>query len=141
MSKKVDLFAYLNAISFNKENILTEETEKEYNPYMINRYLSAEFDTIFLANEMSLRTGIDKRMHFDFLRLAVPSRKRFFKYIKKDKIENELLIKKYYSCNHIKAKEYLEILTDEDIEYIKNKLDSGGVKDEVVRKPRKSKKI
>jgi hypothetical protein len=55
-------------------------------------------------------------------------KKRFSSWITKDKLKNLEYIKKYYGYNEEKASQTLDILTDEQINFIKSKLDTGGTK-------------
>ena len=63
-------FEFLNSINTTKKNLITDsDTEKEYNPFLVNRGLSNFIDTVFVANEMNQRHFMDKKMQYDFLHL------------------------------------------------------------------------
>lgn len=138
--KKIGLFDFLNSISHGNTNILDETNIKEYSPYMINRFLSAEQDTVELANLMNERPSLDKQMHYDFLRRIVPKRKRYFKYIKSEKLENEELIKQVFNYSTQKAREIMAILGPEDYEQIRQELEVGGVKQQENTRTRRTRK-
>jgi hypothetical protein len=55
-------------------------------------------------------------------------KKRFSSWITKDKIQNLQCIKEYYGYNDDKASQVLNILTQDQINFIKSKLDIGGTK-------------
>jgi hypothetical protein len=123
-----NLFDFVNSINYKKENILTEENQSQYVPYVVNKSLSYFIDTIFQANEMNVRHTSDKRLQFDFLLNSVRSKKRFSKWAKPEKLESIEVIKEYYGYNDERAKEVVNILCDADINKIKDKLDKGGAK-------------
>ena len=56
----------------------------------------------------------------------VRSRKRFSPWGKKKKIDDLELVKRYYGYSYEKAKQALEILTPQQINFIKDKLNTGG---------------
>ena len=123
---------YLNAINWSKVNLLDGDDltwEKKYPPYVINRCLSQHVDTILMANEMNQRHSISKRLQFHFLINSIRKRKRFGgKWVTTSRSNNLDLIKEYYGYSNTKAKVALDILTKEEINLIKLKLDKGGRK-------------
>ncbi len=103
--------------------------EKEtYNSYVVNKALSNHIDTIFYADEMNSRSNIDDKLQYDFYFYSVKKYKRPFVKWSKNKKDIYLdRIKEYYSCSDQVAKSYLEILTNEQICSIIERLDKGGV--------------
>ena len=67
-------------------------------------------------------------MQFDYFRFALRKRKRFSRWIKACEAENLEVIKEYFGYSAKKAKEALEILTNEDIEEIRKDICVGGTK-------------
>ncbi len=126
--RKSYLFDFLNSISFNKDNLLDSLEEKEYNAYMINRYLSFEPDTLMYAQEMNQRYYLPQMIQFDFLRFGIRKKKRFFKYIKKEKEENINIVKEYYGYSNKTAREALEILSEDELAYMQSRMEKGGKK-------------
>jgi len=127
MSDKLTIFDFLNDVTYNKKNLLTEDTEKDYNPFMMNRWLSMRIDTIMYAQEMNVNSHLPKNMQHDYYFYSLRKQKRRFDYVKHKK-QNEIdLIKEYYNCGESKAKQMLPIFTDDDLEYIKSKLYKGGI--------------
>jgi len=102
--------------------------EKEYIPFVVNKCLSYFPDTIFYANQINVRSSLDKKMQYDYLRLSVSKRKRFSKWFKEEKNDNIKLIQEYYGYSYRRAKEVLECFTDDNIRTIKDSLKTGGVK-------------
>jgi hypothetical protein len=120
-SKKLSPFDFLNAINYSKENLIVdEETEKQYQPFIVNRGLSNSMDTVIYANEMNSRPHIEKKAQFAFLRKTVTKRKRYDKWVKAEVIENLDLVKEAYGYSDRKALEALTILTPAQLEYIRN---------------------
>jgi|TARA_R110002020_G_scaffold221133_1_gene429156 hypothetical protein len=124
------LSEYLNAINHTKENLLDtedESVEKEYTPFVVNRCLSYFIDTVLYANEMNRYSGIDKKMQFDYLLRSIRKNKRYSKWLKRESVENLELVKEFYGYSDSKAREILDILSGDDVEFIRKKLDRGGV--------------
>ena len=121
---------YLNAINYTKEPLLDtddESVEKGYTPFVVNRCLSYFIDTVLYANEMNRRPETDKKMQFDYLQRSIRKNKRYSKWLKQESVENLDIIKQYYGYSDTKAKEVMDILTSDDIEYMRNQLNTGGV--------------
>jgi hypothetical protein len=122
------LFDFINDLSQNKKDVLTEENEREYSAYMINRFLSMNITTIMYANEMNMNGHLPKRMQYDYYLNSIKKQKRYFKYIKHKRQDDIDVIKEYHGYSEARAKEVLPIFTDEDIQYMKDRLNKGGVK-------------
>ena len=57
--KKISPFDFANSI-YNKDNLMIDErTEKEYNPFIVNRAMGFGKDTCIAANEMNARPHLD----------------------------------------------------------------------------------
>ena len=127
---KYELKHYLNSINYEKNNLMDEcpECENEYPPYIINRCLSGFIDTIMYANEMNINNFLDKKLQYDFYINIVRPKKRFTPWLKKEKLEDLELVKQYYGYNNEKARTALRILTEQQLEFIRTKLDKGGKK-------------
>jgi molecular chaperone DnaK (HSP70) len=141
--EKVDPFTFVNNITTrNTPNLIDQDPdlEKEYNPFLTNRAFSNFPDTLFMANEMNMRTHITKRMQYDFYKYVVRPGKRYAKWPKKDKEKLALieLVSEYYDCGKKTAQEYLAILTKSDLEIIKKEMDKGGVDNARSRKSSRS---
>ena len=123
-----ELKDWLNSINFNKKNLIEEDpsTIKDYAPYIINRCLSGNIDSILFANEMNKYSFLDKDMQYSFYLNSVRKRKRFSPWLRKDKVNDLECVKEYYGYSNEKAQQAMRILTKEQIKYIKQKLDTGG---------------
>ena len=122
-----DLKEYLNAINHTKENLMEDSfNERKYPAWVVNRALYAHSDMIFLVNEMNINNHLDSKLQFDFLLNSSRPRKRFAPWLKTSKIDNLDLVKEYFGYSDQKAQEALIILSDEELEYIRSKMNKGG---------------
>ena len=126
----MELKDWLNSINFNKENLIKGNTYivKEYPPYIINKCLSGHLDCILFANEMNKYHFLDKDMQYEFYINILRKRKRFSPWIRKDKVTDLDCVKKYYGYSNEKASQALKILSHEQLNFIKQRLDTGGKK-------------
>jgi len=120
-------FEYLKAINETKKDIMVDDVaEKEYNPFIINRGLSFFRDTILYANEMNRFHHLDHRLQYDFFINIIKKKKRWSKWIKPHEVDNLELIKEYYGYSNEKAKSILSLLSNEQIEQLKQRIYKGG---------------
>ena len=122
-------FEFIKSLSQTKDNFIkdTPSVEKDYKPFLINRGLSFFQDTILQVNEMNRNHYLDNKLQFDYLLNNIRPRKRWSKWLKPDKIDNLEVVKTYFGFGNEKAKDALEVLSNEDIEDIKSKLAKGGM--------------
>jgi len=120
-------FDFINAIHHGKDNLIVDDwSEKQYNPYIINKGLSYGHDTVIPANEMNSRPHLDKILQFHFLINIVRPRKRYNKWIKAEKIDDLEVVKEYHGYSTEKAKQVLPLLNSSIIEDMKRKITKGG---------------
>ena len=106
-----------------------EVWQKKYPAYIINRCLSMFWDTLPEANEMNGYHFLSNKVQFDFLLNSIRKKKRFGgRWLKQAKLKNLEYVKEYYGYSNEKAREAINILTDEQIEHIKLSLFKGGRK-------------
>ena len=122
----MELKDWLNSINLTKED-LSEEI-KTYPPYIINRCLSGHIDCIMFANEMNINHHLDKDMQYSFYLNTLRKKKRFSPWLRKEKVTDLECVKQYYGYSNEKASQALKILTKEQINFIKQRLDVGGTK-------------
>ena len=121
-----ELKDWLNSINFNKEDL--SDDIREYAPYIINRCLSGYLDCIMFANEMNRYHFLDKDMQYTFYLNTIRKKKRFSPWLRKDKVSDLEYVKRYYGYNNENAAQAMKILSNEQIEFIKQNLDIGGKK-------------
>ena len=129
MNNKHLLLDYLKTINETKQNLLDSEDsswEKEYPAWVVNHALYGHSDTLLLVNEMNIYNQLDNKLQYDFLLNSIRQRKRFAPWLKTSKIDNLDLVKEYFGYSDQKAKDALTLLTDDDLELIRSKLNKGG---------------
>lgn len=129
--KKVSPFDYINSINFTKVNMMSgtdndELAEKGYDPFLSNRGLSYFQDTILWANEMNINHHLGKKPQYLYLLNSIRPRKRFSKWAKKIEVDNLDVICEFYGCNTKRAHEILDILSSDQIQIMREKLQKGG---------------
>ena len=126
----MELKEWLNSINTNKNNLIDEDIdlEKKYPSYIVNRCMSGHIDAILLANEMNKRPNLPKKLQYDFFLNSIRKRKRYSPWLRKEQIETLELVKQYYGYSNEKAKQVLNILTREQLSFIRDRLETGGRK-------------
>tara|TARA_B100000287_G_scaffold126361_1_gene118471 strand:+ start:217 stop:597 length:381 start_codon:yes stop_codon:yes gene_type:complete len=126
----MELKEWLNSINNTKKNLIDEDPslEKEYPPYIINRCFSGHIDSIMFANELNKYPNLQKKLQYDFFLNSLRKKKRFSPWLRKDQIKNLDLIKQYYGYSNEKAKQVLNILTKEQLSFMRDRLETGGKK-------------
>ena len=122
--KSLSIFDFLNAITKTKKDLTTHpDFEKEYNPFMINRWLSMETSLVYAAvygDSLLNNSNIDKKLHFKFLQNVIDQGSYFIQYKKAIKDDGDInLITEYFNVNYDRAKEINYLLNVEQIEKIK----------------------
>ena len=124
-----ELKDWLNSINFTKENLLEDSsTVSEYPPYIINRCLSGHLDCVLFANEMNKYSFLDKDMQYTFYLNTLRKKKRFSPWLRKEKVTDLQSVKQYYGYSNEKASQALKILSKQQLDYIKQRLETGGSK-------------
>jgi hypothetical protein len=122
-------FEFVKAIN-NKQDIIRDDLdEKSYLPYMINHSFSYFSDTVLLANEMNANHHIDNKLQNDFFINTIRKNpKRFSKWNKVKHDGDFEAVKEYYGYSNEKTRSALSLLSTEQIDIIKKKVDHGGRK-------------
>ena len=122
-------FEYLNSINDTKKDIMVDDiAEKAYAAFVINRSLSYFPDTVCIANEMNRYHHLDKKLQYHFLINIIRKRKRFSKWIKPDLDSDIEVVKEYYGYSNEKAQQVHSLLSSEQIEELRKKVNKGGRK-------------
>jgi len=122
--KAKTLFQHLSGLKESKTpwDSLSVMDKKTFEPFMVNRFLSMNMGLLELVNELQkftigqLSPRDVYKMYLDFL----PKRRSFDKYIKgkkDDKYNSNVLeyLAKYYQVSQREVRDYLEILSKDDI--------------------------
>jgi len=125
-------FEFENSINLGSEPL---KINGDYSWWRTNNILSNFHDCLYHVNEVNMNSHLTDEMHYHYLFYSVRKRKRFQeKKVKGQedarKAEEALLslIQEYYKYNIVKAKQALKVLTKEQINTIKEKLEKGGSK-------------
>ena len=124
-----ELKDYLSAINQTKEPLLDSEDEqwtKKYPPFIINKCVAPFPDTILLVNEINQLHHVDKKLQFDFLLNSLRARSRYAPWLKAKKLKDIEYVKEFYGYGNAKAKSALDLLSDEELSAIKQRLNKGG---------------
>ena len=126
----MELKDWLNSINFNKDNLIEEDPSviKDYAPYIINRCLSGHLDCIMFVNEMNRYSFLDKDMQYSFYLNTLRKKKRFSPWLRKEKVDDLECVKQYYGYSNEKASQALKILDQKQLNFIKQRLETGGTK-------------
>tara|TARA_B100001113_G_C21050666_1_gene596601 strand:- start:167 stop:559 length:393 start_codon:yes stop_codon:yes gene_type:complete len=127
-------FDFLNSINYSKKDMFDvpdtslEELERGYSGYHINRSLSYFPDTVDAANITNRYHHLDNKLQYHFLLNIIRKKRRFSKWIKADPISDIEVVKQYYGYSNTKAKQALSLLSPDQINIIRQKVDQGGRK-------------
>ena len=113
------IFDWINQILVKKThwNEFTEDEQKKFSPFIINRWLSMDKEFLEIVNffqKYSIGT-LEPREVYKWYCDMLPKGKRFNKYIKgkKDKKYNTELIDimvMHFECSKLQVKDYLELI-------------------------------
>tara|TARA_R110001632_G_scaffold89995_1_gene193617 strand:+ start:3046 stop:3441 length:396 start_codon:yes stop_codon:yes gene_type:complete len=125
-------FDYLNAVNFNKTNIIEDSdnpklAEGLYPPFLVNRGLSYFTDTILFANEMNIRHHCDHKLQFEFFLNTIRKRKRFSKWFKKEQDANLDIIMSHYDYSYEKAKQVVTLFSEQQLQQLRDMRFEGGL--------------
>jgi hypothetical protein len=131
MPKEITPFDFMNAASFSKDDIISnndnpEIAENLYSAYIVNRGFTNFEDTILHANEMNQRHELFPGAQFDYYRAVLRKRKRFSKWPKATKDVDLDAIQEVYQCNRTVAKQYFKVLNKEQLQSVHDRLITGG---------------
>jgi hypothetical protein len=93
---------------------------------VVNRALSQYSDTVLIANEINKYPNTDNKLKYDFLlNIVKPCRRPFVKWAKRVEPIDLAVIKEYYGYSDAKAMEVLRVLSDDQINSLKDQLKKG----------------
>ena len=118
---------WMNQLLVHKKhwNEFTEDEQKKFSPFIINRWLSMDKEFIEIVNyfqKYAIGT-LESREVYKWYCDVLPKGKRFNRYIKGKKYkkyDKELvkIIISYFECSIIQAQEYIEILDKDEMKQI-----------------------
>ena len=121
------IFDWINQILVKKThwNEFTEDEQKKFSPFIINRWLSMDSEFIEIVNvfqKYAIGT-LEPREVYKWYCDVLPKGKRFNKYIKgkrEKKYDKELvnIITNHFECSKLQVQEYLELIDREELKSI-----------------------
>jgi len=124
------IFDWINQMLVTKKHWdeFTEDEQKKFSPFIINRWLSMDKDFIEIVNvfqKYSIGT-LEPREVYKWYCDILPQGKRFNKYIKskKDKkYDSELtsLLTNYFECSKLEVNQYLKLIDKKELKEILEK--------------------
>ncbi len=121
------IFDWINQILVKKThwNEFTEDEQKKFSPFIINRWLSMDKDFIEIVNvfqKYAIGT-LEPREVYNWYCDILPKGKRFNKYIKgktQKKFDKELveMMSKYFECSKLQTRQNLELISREELRSI-----------------------
>ena len=118
------IFNWINEILVSKKhwNDFTEDEQKKFSPFIINRWLSMDKDFLEIVNffqKYSIGT-LEPREVYKWYCDMLPRGKRFNKYIKgkRDKKYNTELIDimvRHFECSKSQVKDYLDLIAKDEL--------------------------
>jgi hypothetical protein len=125
-----DLFKdIIPSILQTKKVEVTQENERDYVPFVVNKALSFHKDCVLFANEMNKVPNIDGILQYHYHLHSIRAYKRpFQKWQKLVKDADLLALKEYFNYSNERAKEAMTVLSPDDLVKIKKSLFKGGSK-------------
>ncbi len=126
----MELKDWLKSINETKTNLIDNDStlESKYLPYIVNRCMSGQIDSLMFANEMNISNHLDNKLQYDFLLYTLRKKKRFSPWMRKDELSNLSIVKEYYGYSDEKARQVLPLLTEDQLKIITRRLNTGGLK-------------
>lgn len=123
-----DLFKEIlpSILKTKKSVMITDQDERQYPSFMVNRAMSQFPDTVLIANYLNLYPNLDNRLKYDFLlNMVKPYKRPFSKWAKRAEPVDLATIKEYYGYSDAKALDALRVLTPAQINSLKQELEKG----------------
>ena len=128
-SKEPGLFDIINDINYNKSNLYRKGEIQKLNRFMILKGMSNSMDNIFHANELNQNDPyIDDYMFYDYLINSVRKMKRFDKWTKSVNDDDINIVMEFFQYSYDKALAVLDLISEEQLNEIKRKMNKGGLK-------------
>lgn len=100
---------------------VSEDEIKKIPPFLFCRWLSGNPYTIGAANQINLLYNIPIENQYEMIKSAFAGKIKFIPYPKNESFENPIEVQylsDYFKISDEKAKEYLEFISDEELQSI-----------------------
>ena len=112
--------------NISSSDTTVEYHESDYKQRVINKGLSYFIDSILYVNEVNQRHYLTNKQHYDYLFNSLRKKKRFSKWHKKTPVDNVDLVMQSYKYSQTKAEEAIKLLSDAQIDELRDRLEQGG---------------
>jgi len=125
-------FDYIKNINGGGPNVMRGSendtlAEKGYNPWLTNLSFALHPDTILYSNIMNQYSDLSNRAQYEFYKYGLRPKKRGAKWVKTENDEDLDVVCEIYECNRNIAKDYLSLLSKDQLEIIKKEKSKGGL--------------
>ena len=119
---------FFGAISASKdlEQFTQGEIDKDYKPYVVNRMVAGYKELVMFADELNIRPNIAKIDQMELYKLLIPKSKRRALWSNPRKNEDREVVMNYYNISQDKAAPYMRILSRDQIQVLRERLNNGG---------------
>lgn len=125
--KKMTPFVFVDDLTEHKKNLFSDETERQYNSFLINRALSFNPDCMFYVAEMNKYPDVPKKAQHDFYLNTLDKKRRYGRWVKRDSFSDDVeLVKEVFGYSTRRAISALELLTEEQLVQLRKSRDKGG---------------
>jgi len=127
MAKSARIWDYLNAASETKDKSVLDDPDfdKVYEPFLINRSLSAHEDSVLAANMMNERSDMPRRAQFLFLLNTLRARRRFGNWLKSTESDDASAVAEYYQISLRHARDLVSLHSSDQLTIIRARTDKG----------------
>jgi hypothetical protein len=125
--QKFSPFTFVDDLTEHKKNLFNDETERQYQPFLINRALSFNPDCMFYVAEMNKYSDVPKKAQHDFYLNTLDKKRRYGRWVKKDSFSDDVeLVKEVFGYSTRRSIAALELLTEEQLAQLRKSRDKGG---------------
>jgi hypothetical protein len=125
--KGLSPFDFVKSVSNNKKDLLKDNPDnaKHYTAFVVNRGLSFYPDTVLIANEMNMYPDIPAEAQYYYYMGAIRKGNRYSEWHKAKKDDDLDLVQKVYQVRREIAKQYLKLLSSDDLAKLRELVDTG----------------
>lgn len=121
--KPIPLIDWISNIESSRDCILTEENEKEFSPFIINRVVARHAENLHHAYQMNQMPQLSAKMVYKYYHQSISKRKRYGKWglLKSEKTPGDIqLISNLYNVSATKAERYLEVYSEDKLKKLRD---------------------
>lgn len=125
--KGLSPFDFIKSVSNSKKDLMKDNPDnvKDYKAYVVNHGLSFYPDTVLIANDMNLYPEIPVASQYYYYMGAIRKSNRYSEWHKLKKNEDLDLVQKVYQVRREIAKQYLKLLSTDDLTKLRDLTETG----------------